>query len=289
MLSSFPTLLSFVCTFYLLAVLEKFSKELQTVKFAASHVIYAFEKTKHRIKEMRCEKEFKLPMDKTKHFKVPSDEIPSKRQRRVSPPAADYYERGLRKEYDVILDQVLSSMDKQFDQSDLNKIGTLEKLLIDGANNKKIDDTLRQRLEMELSDFINCQALVEELKELHFALKVFDENSAVPMKKVTSLDTICDVMNHNASTKKFCPTIHVALQYYCCVPLISATAEHSFSTMRRVKNYLRSTSGSNHLNNAVFASIHPKLIDQMDLKAITNEFVIVNETRMHYIGLPLKH
>ena len=74
-------------------MLEKLSKELQTVKFVANHVIYAFEKTKHRIKEMRCEDEFKLPMDKTKHFKLPSeDEIPSKRQRRVPSQAADYVE-----------------------------------------------------------------------------------------------------------------------------------------------------------------------------------------------------
>ena len=42
----FPTLLSLVCTIHLLAVLEKLSKELQTVKFAAYHVIFAFEKTK---------------------------------------------------------------------------------------------------------------------------------------------------------------------------------------------------------------------------------------------------
>ena len=115
------------------------------------------------------------------------------------------------------------------------------------------------------------------------SLKVLNANSAAPIKKVTSLDTICDVMNHNASTEKLCPTIHVALQYYCCVPLTSATAERSLITMRRVKNYLRSTSGSDHLNNAMFASIHPKL---MNLKAITNKFVKVNETRMHYFGLP---
>ena len=267
MLSSFPTLLSLECTFHLFAVLENLSKELQTVKFAANHVIYAFEKTKHRIKEMRCEEEFKLLMDKTKHFKLPSeDEIPSKRQLRVSSHAADfvgeyyacsslphYDQRGLRKEYYVILNQVLSSMDKRFYQSDLNKIETIEKLLVDVESNEKINDTLRQRLELELSDFIDCQAPVEELNDLPFALKVFNPNLAVPMKKVTSLDTICDMMNHNASTKKLCPTIHIALQYYCCVPLTSPTGERSFSTMRRVTNYLRSTSGSDHLNNAMFA------------------------------------
>ena len=113
MLLSFPTLFSLVCTFHLLAVLEKLSKELQTVMFAANHVIYAFEKAKHRIKEMRCEEEFKLLIDKIKHFKLPSkDEIPSKRQRRVPSQAADYVgeyyicsslpdydEMGLRKEY----------------------------------------------------------------------------------------------------------------------------------------------------------------------------------------------
>ena len=144
-------------------------------------------------------------------------------------------------------------MDKRFYQSDLNKIGTLEKLLIDEESNKKIDDTLRQRLELELLDFIDCQALVEELNDLPFALKVFNVNSAVPIKKVTSFNIICNMMNHNASTKKLSPTIHIALQYYCCVPLTSPTGERSFSTMRRVTNYLRSTSGSDHLNNAMFA------------------------------------
>ena len=40
---------------------------------------------------MRCEEEFKLLMDKTKHFKLPSeDKLPSKHQRRVSSHAADY-------------------------------------------------------------------------------------------------------------------------------------------------------------------------------------------------------
>ena len=177
-------------------------------------------------------------------------------------------------------------MDKRCDQSDLNKIGTLEKLLIDGANDMTVDETLRQRLESQISDFIDCQALVEELKDSPFALKVFYANSTVPIKKVTSVDTICDVMNRNASVKKFCPTVHIALQYYCCVPLTSATAERSFSSMRRVKNYLRSTSGSDHLNNAMFASIHPKLLDQVDLKKITNEFVQVNDSRLQYFGHP---
>ena len=230
MLSSFPTLFSLVCTFHLLAVLEKHSKDLQTVKFAANHVIYAFEKTKHRIKEMRCEEEFKLLMDKTKQFKLPSeDEIPSKRQRRVPSHAGEYYacsslpdydERGLRKKYYIILDQVLSSMNKRFDQSDRNKIGTLEKLLIDEESNKKVDDTLRQHLEVELSDFNDCQALVEELKDLPCALKIFNANSAVPIKKITSFDIICDVMNHNASTKNSLP------QYTSPCNIIAVSREH---------------------------------------------------------------
>ena len=61
--------------------------------------------------------------------------------------------------------------------------------------------------------------------------------------------TTCYEMNHDASIKKVCPTIQVALQYYFCVILTSATAERSFSTMRRVKNYLRSASESVHLIN----------------------------------------
>ena len=90
----------------------------------------------------------------------------------------------------------------------------LEKLLIDGANNEKIDDALRQSLKSELSDFIDCEALIEGLKDLPFALKLFNANSVVPIKKVTSLDTICDVLNQNPSSKKLCPALDVALQFY---------------------------------------------------------------------------
>ena len=279
MLSSFPTLLSLVYTFHLLAVLEKLFKELQTVKFAANHVIYAFKKTKHRIKEMRCKEEFELFMDKAKHFELLQLFSSSAKMRFHSNVNVGFFHKRqimlenttLVRVYQImtkgVCEKNITSYLTKFCQvwinnlSDLNKIGTLEKLLIDGANNKKIDDTLRQRLELELSKFIDFQALVEELKDFSFALKVFNANLAVPIKKVTRLDTICDVMNHNASTKKLCPTIPVALQYYCGVPLTSATAEPSFSTMQKVKNYLRSTSGSYHLNNAMFASIHPKLMD----------------------------
>ena len=111
-------------------------------------------------------------------------------------------------------------MDKRFDQSALNKIGTLEKLLNDGANNTKIDDTLRQRLKLELSDFIDCQALVEELKDLLFALKVFNANSAVPIKKVTSLDTICDVMTIMQALKNSVP------QYTLPCNIIAVSYKH---------------------------------------------------------------
>ena len=64
---------------------------------------------------------------------------------------------------------------------------------------------MHQRLEVELSVFVYCQAPVEELKDLPFALTIFNANLSVPIKKVTSLDIICDVMNCNASTNNSLP------------------------------------------------------------------------------------
>ena len=74
------------------------------------------------------------------------------------------------------------------------------------------------------------------------------------------------------------------LRIYLTVPMASATAERSFSALRRLKNYLRTTMTQKRLNHLIVMHIHKERTDQLDLSSIANEFVSFNERRKSYFG-----
>lgn len=67
------------------------------------------------------------------------------------------------------------------------------------------------------------------------------------------------------------PQIHILLQLLLTLPLTSATAERSFSTLRRLKSYLRSTIGQSRLNGLAQMSINRDL--PIDAEDVLNELV----------------
>ena len=64
----------------------------------------------------------------------------------------------------------------------------------------------------------------------------------------------------------------------------NATSERSFSTLRRIKNYLRSTMTQRRLNNAMVLHIYSHLTESLSLTDIGNEFIHGSEHRLTYIG-----
>ena len=104
------------------------------------------------------------------------------------------------------------------------------------------------------------------------------------MTNVTTISTVCDVMNGVSDSKESLPQIHKLLKLYLSMPLNSATAERTFSAMRRVKSWLRSTMSSNSLNNRMFSTIHKHRMDEVSAFDVAKEFVEVNEERMVHFG-----
>ena len=58
------------------------------------------------------------------------------------------------------------------------------------------------------------------------------------------------------SVKRLIPNIAKLLRIYFTIPVTTATAERSFSTLRRVKNYLRSSMTQQRLNHCLIAHCH---------------------------------
>ena len=57
----------------------------------------------------------------------------------------------------------------------------------------------------------------------------------------------------------FFPNIHRLLTILATLPVTTASAERSFSTLRRLKTYLRSTMSSERLTSIALLNIHPDI------------------------------
>ena len=68
------------------------------------------------------------------------------------------------------------------------------------------------------------------------------------------------------------------------MPATNAARERSFSALRRIKTYLRSTMKQECLNSLMVLHVHKDLIDALDLSQEANEFVEGNDTRKQRFG-----
>ena len=74
----------------------------------------------------------------------------------------------------------------------------------------------------------------------------------------------------------FSEVCHLA-QLILVMPATNAISKRSFSAMRRLKTYLRSSMGQKRLNHLMVLHLNKDKLDSLDLDAIGNEFVQENE------------
>ncbi len=68
------------------------------------------------------------------------------------------------------------------------------------------------------------------------------------------------------------------------MPATNAVSERSFSSLRRVKSYLRSTMSESRLNNLMMLYIHIERSDSLSLISIANNFVDLSDHRQTMFG-----
>ena len=68
------------------------------------------------------------------------------------------------------------------------------------------------------------------------------------------------------------------------MPATNATSERSFSALRRLKTWLRSTISECRLNWSMILHIHKDKTDALPIKGVANEFVTRNESRRRLFG-----
>lgn len=276
-------------SFIVFAITEQVSTTLQSKDLTAQEAINAVDMAVQFFNRQRNDSAFvnlyKITVEDSKELtqpptlprvrRAPKKIDSSSQAHTISSPTELY-----RKMYYEVLDMMTNELRQQFQHPSFAMLQQMEKLLITGGNIIPSEEFCSL-----YDEDIDIERLKVQLLLLPDLLSTCKSSAALSTRKVTSIRTIIDLMNSNSFSKSLLSQVDKLLCLYLTVPpLTSSTAEKSFSTLRRLKSYLRSTMTQERLNHAIILHTHKELTDNINLKQIAIDFIARNQRRMNFFG-----
>ena len=133
---------------------------------------------------------------------------------------------------------------------------------------------------------INFDRLEIHLAMLPDVIKTYNQRQPpnLKIKQVTKVATITEILKQDKSSQQLLSELHTLLRLYLTIPMSNATSERSFSALRRLKTYLRSTMTQERLNHVAFLHVHKNLTDQLELSEVCKGFAYANDRRKSVFG-----
>jgi hypothetical protein len=86
-------------------------------------------------------------------------------------------------------------------------------------------------------------------------------------------DIVSFIISHCESVKDMIPEIIKLLKIVMTIPVSTCTAARSFSALRRIKTYLRSTMTQQRLTDHMIVHVNREIADDLDLEEIADIFI----------------
>ena len=291
MMKTFDFLFGTVLGETILRHVDNLSRTLQDKKISAAEGQQIARLVISTIADLRKEEVYGLFWDKLLKLAESMDVYDPKLPRQRKRPAR--YDGGLsaghhhqtpkeyyRQLYYEVLDSTTHCLTERFDQPGYRKYCQLEQLLIKAGLKQDFGEEFRDVCSFYKDDF-NPGVLETQL--ITFGAEFQQTN----MSCCANL-TIFDIRDHfrslTSAHKTLLDQVGKVLQLILVMPATNATSERSFSGLRRVKTYLRSTMKQERLNNLMIIHTHKERTDLMDLKQVANDFVRDNEHRLRIFG-----
>ena len=154
--------------------------------------------------------------------------------------------------YYEALDLISEEVTRRFEQEDLFLIKEIEILMIKLANGN-FKGTIPEAINNFLKDDVDIDQLQIQLCMLPDLIKAAFDNS---VKEVVNIRTIANAMLESHVYQRMLTEIDKLLVLYFTFPVTTSTAERSFSSLRRIKTYLRNTMNACRLNNLLLSHVH---------------------------------
>ena len=94
---------------------------------------------------------------------------------------------------------------------------------------------------------------------------------------MTNVRTIYSAMSEISLGKEMFSEVIRLIKIFYTIPVTTSTAGRTFSALRRLKTYHRTSMSQPRLNHAMTLYVHKERTDNINLDEIANSFIIVNE------------
>lgn len=122
------------------------------------------------------------------------------------------------------------------------------------------DLSLKYEVDLNSSDFISE---IKDFKSQAFSL-LPDLRAAGPLDLLQLITTY--------SLRAEYPNLEIALRIFLTLPITVATCERSFSKLKLIKNYLRSTMGQDRISDMAILSIEHTLVKTLNIDELVEDF-----------------
>ncbi|XP_021980504.1 zinc finger MYM-type protein 1-like [Helianthus annuus] len=113
-------------------------------------------------------------------------------------------------------------------------------------------------------------------------LDLFDELKMLRDIIHVESDTLTNILTYIKNFNSF-PNAYIAYRIVLTIPVTVATAERSFSKLKLIKNYLRSTMSQERLNGLAIMSIEKDFLEELDYDNFIKEFASVKARKVDFI------
>ena len=178
------------------------------------------------------------------------------------------------------LDLVTMGITDRFDQPGYKVHRNIEGLILKACQGKQCEEEL-DFVCTHYKDDVNKYQLQSQLPLLQLLVndKLRSEENELSIRFIANTLSELSTAQRGAFSQVF-----VVMKLLLVMPATNTTSERSFSALRRVKTYLRSSMGQMRLNNLMVLHVHKQdLMDILDFCNVGNEFVGGKEVRMRII------
>jgi len=264
----------------ILSPMESLNKCLQSSSMTVAGMLEAVKAVKAQLQAMRPDDVFAQLMTKVERQIVEFDLDPLAVPRARKPPArysgpaeafhTNSVETHYRIEYVKLIDVAVQQLNERLlECPGLACYGQLEATLLSG----RINDIVLQY--PELGGVRSLQTQLDMFLSLH----------DITTSSHLNLEVCTRVMrNMIPEMRAMFPNVESLVRLLLVNPASSASAERSFSGLRRLKTYLRSTCGQRRLNNLAICHVHKDILDSVDVQKLMKEFVLAQEKRAAVFG-----
>ncbi len=272
---------------------DNLSKTMQKTDMSAAEGQAITAMTIATLKSLRTDENFDLFWNKVttsaECFDISKPALPRHRKipRRLDDGSMSTLHETVEIHYRIIyfeaLDLITSCIEDRYNQPGFKTYEKVQTLLLKAASKESYDEEMQFVLYFYGSDFDPLLLPTHlELFSQHFS-KEHEVNGVVVVSSILRYFS-----SSTPSQLELMSEVCKLVKLLYVMPATNAESERSFSTVRRIKSYLRSTMYQQRLNHLMLLNIHKSFTDKLNLVDVANDFIAGNEHRKNVFGIEFK-